>query len=134
MRFGFYQSNPVCGDVKRNLDVVATRLATAHCDLMVLPELFASGYQFVSKEEVESLAEPVPDGPTTRRLLELARARGMHLVAGLPERHANRCYNSAVLVGPSGFLRLYPKAHPFFEEARFFHPGAPGLPVLVTVS
>ncbi|MGH7209752.1 MAG: nitrilase-related carbon-nitrogen hydrolase, partial [Nitrospiraceae bacterium] len=84
MRVGFYQFNPVFGDVKRNLDVVATRLAKARCDLMVLPEFFASGYQFLSKEEVESLAEPVPDGPTTKRLLELARARDMHLVAGLP--------------------------------------------------
>ena len=126
MRVGFYQFNPVFGDVKRNLDAVATRLVKSRCDLMVLPELFASGYQFVSKAEVESLAEPVPDGPTTRRLLELARARGMHLVAGLPERHADRCYNSAVLVGPSGFLGLYRKTHLFAEETLFFTPGDTG--------
>jgi len=53
----------------------------------------------------------------------------MHLVAGLPERHANRCYNSAVLVGPSGFLGLYRKAHLFYEETLFFTPGDTGFRV-----
>ena len=129
MRVGFYQFNPVFCDVKRNLDVIVARLAKTRCDLMVLPELFASGYQFISKEEVESFAELVPDGPTTSRLLELARARNMHLVAGLPERHANRCYNSAILVGPSGFLGLYRKTHLFHEETLFFTPGDTGFRV-----
>ncbi len=129
MRVGYFQFNPVFGDVKRNLDVVTARLAKTRCDLMVLPELFASGYQFVSKEEVDSLAEPVPGGPTTKRLIELARDRAMHLVAGLPERHANRCYNSAVLVGPSGFLGVYRKAHLFYEETLFFSTGETGFRV-----
>lgn len=129
MRVGYLQFNPVFGDVKHNLDVVTARLAKTRCDLMVLPELFTSGYQFVSKEEVDSLAEPVPGGPTTKRLLELARDRAMHLVAGLPERHADRCYNSAVLVGPSGFLGVYRKAHLFNEETLFFSAGETGFRV-----
>ena len=86
MKVGFYQFNPLFGEITRNLDHVSNRLSQAQCDLMVLPELFASGYQFISKQEVEELAEPVPDGPTTQRLIELARAGRMVLVAGLPER------------------------------------------------
>ena len=116
MRVGWYQFNPAFGEVKRNLDLVATRLAQMSCDLMVLPELFASGYQFVSKEEVRALAEPVPEGPTTQRLTELARERSMYLVAGLPERDRDTVYNSAVLVGPTGFLGVYRKAHLYYEE------------------
>ncbi|MGQ0811395.1 MAG: nitrilase-related carbon-nitrogen hydrolase, partial [Nitrospiraceae bacterium] len=104
MRVGFFQFNPAFGEVKRNLDLVIARLEQVQCDLMVLPELFASGYQFVSKEEVGTLAEPVPDGDTTRRLSVLAKDRRMHIVAGLPERSAAGCYNSAVLVGPTGFI------------------------------
>jgi predicted amidohydrolase len=129
VRVGFYQFNPIFGDVKRNLDLVATRLAQVHCDVMVLPELFASGYQFTSKPEVESLAERVPDGPTTRQLMEVAKEGRLHLVAGLPERDGIHCYNSAIVVGPAGLLGVYRKAHLFCEETLFFSPGDTGFQV-----
>jgi predicted amidohydrolase len=126
---GFYQFNPLFGDIKRNLDTVSDRLSQVQCDLMVLPELFASGYQFISKQEVEELAEPVPEGPTTQRLIQLARDRRMVLVAGLPERDGAHCYNSAVIVAPSGFLGCYRKTHLFYEETLFFSPGNTGFQV-----
>jgi 5-aminopentanamidase len=129
MRVGFYQFDPQFGEVAKNLDVVAAKLDQADADLIVLPELFASGYQFVSQEEVRQLSEPVPDGPTTRRLLEVAERRRMHIVAGLPERAGNRCYNSAVVVGPSGFVGCYRKTHLFYEETLFFTPGDSGFRV-----
>ena len=129
MRVGFYQYEPQFGQVARNLAAVAAALEQAEADLIVLPELFASGYQFVSQDEVMQLAEPVPDGPTTRRLVEIAKRRRMHLVAGLPERAGDRCYNSAVVVGPSGFIGCYRKTHLFFEETLFFTPGDTGFQV-----
>jgi 5-aminopentanamidase len=129
MKVGYYQFNPVFGDVERNLDKVAKKLSSVRCDLMVLPELFASGYQFVSKEEVGALAESVPDGATTKRLCEVARERSMHIVAGLPERDGSRYYNSAVVVGPKGLVGCYRKAHLFFEETQFFTPGDSGFQV-----
>lgn len=129
MRVGYLQFDPIFAEVKRNLDRVAERLSRETCDLMVLPELFASGYQFVSETEVRALAEPVPDGPTTQRLVEIARERNMHLAAGLPERGADGCYNSAVLVGPQGFIGLYRKTHLYFEETLWFRPGNTGFQV-----
>ena len=129
VNIGFYQFNPVFGEIKRNLDTVSNRLSQVQCDLMVLPELFASGYQFISKQEVQELAEPVPDGPTTQRLIELAQERRMVVVAGLPERDGAHCYNSAVIVAPSGFLGCYRKTHLFDEETLFFSPGDTGFQV-----
>jgi len=129
MRVGFYQYDPQFGEVAKNLDRVTATLERAEADLMVLPELFASGYQFVSSEETQRLAEPVPDGPTTRRLVDLAKRKRMHLVAGLPEQAGGCCYNSAVLVGPSGFLGCYRKTHLFYEETLFFTPGDSGFHV-----
>lgn len=129
MKVGFYQYAPVFGDVVVNLSRVEQAMAAADCDLLVLPELFASGYQFVNREEAEALAEPIPDGPTTQMLLRVARARRMHLVAGLPERGADGCYNSAVLVGPDGLRGVYRKAHLFFEETLCFRPGDSGFHV-----
>ncbi|MFM8541357.1 MAG: nitrilase-related carbon-nitrogen hydrolase [Nitrospira sp.] len=129
MKVGYCQFKPEFGNVAHNLDRVARLLAKVRCDLMVLPELFASGYQFVSKAEVADLAEPIHGGRTTARLCEIARARRMHIVAGLPEEDAGRYYNAAVLVGPSGVLGSYRKTHLFFEETKFFAPGDSGFKV-----
>ena len=126
MRIGYYQYEPMFGAVGKNLDTIRATLEQADADLIVLPELCASGYQFVSAEEVQRLAEPVPDGPTTRMLIDVAKRRKMHLVAGLPELAGNVLYNSAVVVGPSGFIGCYRKSHLFFEETLWFTPGDTG--------
>jgi len=129
LRVGFYQFDPAFGDVAKNLETIRGKLEHVDADLIVLPELCCSGYQFVSQEEAHRLAEPVPDGPTTQMLVDVAKRRRMHLVAGLPERAENRCYNSAVIVGPAGFLGCYRKTHLFFEETLFFSPGDTGFRV-----
>ena len=104
MKVGYFQSHPEFGEVEKNLEQFALRLTGVDCELLVLPELAFSGYQFVSQDEVLNLSEPIPGGPTTQRCLDLARKHGMHLVVGLPEREGERCYNSAIVVGPSGFI------------------------------
>jgi len=129
MYVGFYQFTPRFGEVSHNLDRVVETLDRADADLIVLPELCASGYQFQSQEEVITLSESVPDGPTTKRLIDLAKRRRMVIVAGLPERTGTACYNSAVVVGPSGFIGCYRKTHLFFEETLFFTPGDTGFQV-----
>jgi predicted amidohydrolase len=129
VQVGYFQFDPVFGEGKRNLDTVAERLARVECDLLVLPELFNTGYQFVSADEARDLAEEIPGGSATRRLIELAADRRMHLVAGVAERAGNRVYNSAVLIGPAGLVGLYRKTHLFFEEALYFSPGDTGFPV-----
>ena len=128
MKVGFYQYAPVFGEVHRNLDSVLSELESIQCDLLVLPELAMTGYQFISKDEVGQLAEPIPDGPTTLGLSEFAGSHNMYIVAGLPERRGNQLFNSAVLVGPSGYLGVYRKTHLFFEETLFFSPGDTGFP------
>jgi len=129
MRVGFFQFAPQFGEVTHNLDKVVERLDRADADLIVLPELCASGYQFLSKQEAITLSESVPDGPTTQRLIDLAKRRRMVIVAGLAERAGAACYNSAVAVGPSGFIGCYRKTHLFFEETLFFTPGDTGFQV-----
>ncbi len=129
MRVGYLQFNPTFGETKRNLDFVADHVRRAECDLLVLPELFTTGYQFISEQEAASLAEDIPAGPTTERLLNLAATYRMHIVAGLAERAQGRIYNSAILVGPSGVLGVYRKIHLYAEENLWFTPGDKGFPV-----
>ena len=66
MRIGFLQPDPVFGEVEGNLTAAEAILGEQDADLWVLPELFATGYQFASNYEVNSLSEQIPDGRTTR--------------------------------------------------------------------
>jgi 5-aminopentanamidase len=123
MRIGVYQSAPVFGDVKGNIEQVLGDLPRSGADLWVLPELFNTGYQFVSQEEVLDLAEEIPEGKTCQDMIELAAEVGAVLVFGMAEKAGKGCYNSAAVVGPEGFIGTYRKAHLFFEEKWFFVPG-----------
>ena len=129
MKAGFYQFNPAFGKKEENLKKVLSAITDADADLLVLPEFFATGYQFVSHEEVSGLSEQIPNGDTTERLSESSRQKGIYLVAGLPERDGDRFFNSAVLTGPDGFIGVYRKTHLFFEEKLYFSPGDTGFKV-----
>ncbi|MBI5633619.1 MAG: acyltransferase [Nitrospirae bacterium] len=129
MKAGFFQFNSTFGNKQKNFDNVRKAVRFASLDLLVLPEFFATGYQFTSKEEVAQLAEPVPAGETTEFLTALSQEKGMYIVAGLPERSGDTFYNSAVLTGPDGFIGCYRKTHLFYEENLFFTPGDSGFQV-----
>jgi len=130
MRLGVAQTSPEFGERETNLAQLFSTLAAEKADLWVLPEFFATGYQFITADEVRSLAEPIPDGPTTEGLASFSREMGCFIVAGIPELAGSRVYNSSVLVGPDGYLASYRKIHLFGEEKRFFSPGDLGFPVI----
>lgn len=56
----------------------------------------------------------------------------MHIVAGITEKSGELCYNSAVIVGPSGYVGRYRKVHLWGDEALYFTPGDLGFPVFDT--
>ncbi len=132
MRAGFLQFSPLFGDVKQNVDKAVSIISSQHADLIVLPELFSTGYQFIAKEEVVDLSEPVPSGPTTQRLIALSKEKNCYIVAGIAERDGDAVFNSAILTGPEGFLGVYRKMHLFYEETLWFSSGDTGLRVWKT--
>ncbi|MBE0635749.1 acyltransferase [Candidatus Bipolaricaulota bacterium] len=123
MNIGIVQSSPVFGEVEDNLVDCFDLMASQSADLWVLPELFATGYQFLSPDEARALAEPVPSGKTTQALIACAAKNACFVVAGLPEVDGVNVYNTSVLVGPDGFLSRYRKIHLFYEEKLHFSPG-----------
>lgn len=129
IKAGFYQSNPIFGEKQINLQKAIDAIKDSKANLIVLPEFFNSGYQFVSKDEVADLSERIPNGDTTIALANLSTAKRMYIVAGLPEKVGDRFYNSAILTGPEGYIGLYRKTHLFFEEKLFFTPGDTGFKV-----
>lgn len=132
MNAAYLQFAPSYLQVKANLDAVDNQIATAEpqVDLLVLPELFTSGYFFHSKDALASVAEPIPEGPSTAALREWARRLEATLVAGLAEASNGQFYNSAVAVQPSGDVTVYRKVHLFYEETLLFSPGDRGFPVV----
>lgn len=123
MRIGIVQSSPVFGEVEKNITDCLDLMSSHAADLWVLPELFATGYQFLSPDESRELAEPVPSGVTTQALAAYAAGNECSIVAGLPELDGDNVYNAAILVGPDGFLARYRKIHLFYEEKINFAPG-----------
>ena len=123
IKVGFLQTQPEFGAVEENLNNVKSLWGEHKANLLVLPELFNTGYQFQSLAEARNLSESIPDGPTTQFLMDWARESGMTLVAGLAEREGKTLYNSAVIVGPQGFIGKFRKAHIFDSENNFFEPG-----------
>ncbi|UCH61618.1 MAG: acyltransferase [Fidelibacterota bacterium] len=123
MHIAVLQNQPHIGAVDANLAAVQSAVEDVAFDLLVLPELFATGYFFHDQSQVRRLGEQVPDGLTTRFLMELAATKKALVCGGLVEREGDRFYNSAVLVGPEGFIGCYRKLHLFYEEKLWFAPG-----------
>ena len=96
-------------------------------NLVVFPELSLTGY--VLHDQVYELAEEIP-GPSIKRVEDLAKRTGMHVVFGMPElseKTKATIFNTAVMVGPKGFIGKYRKrylpTHSVFEEKRYFRQG-----------
>jgi len=110
------------GDKAYNLQRVRslTRVAAEQgAELVCFHECCVTAYTFLqtlSREELDALAEPVPDGPTVRTLVDIARESGVVVAAGLIEREPDgRLYKSYVAVGPEGYITRYHKLHPFIS-------------------
>ena len=123
MRVGFVQTKPEFGKVKNNLDDAIELINKVEADLLVLPELFSTGYFFPDKKSLFKLAESIPDGRTVRTLKSLAKKKKCGLVFGMAEKHGSRCYNSSVYLSPQGAINLYRKLHLFYKEQQIFTPG-----------
>jgi predicted amidohydrolase len=80
----------------------------AHSDLVVLPEMFSTGFSM----DAERLAEDM-DGPTVGWMREEAAALGCAITGSLIVREQGRCYNRLVWARPDGTVEHYDKRHLF---------------------
>lgn len=93
--------------------------AEQNADLIVLPELWTTGYV----KNLQELAEPM-DGETITKLTNMAKENDITIMGTVAER-AERYYNTMHLITPRGLKTSYRKMHLFslMNEARFFEPG-----------
>ncbi len=132
LRIAVGQMEPKIGDPNGNLTKMATVLDSAAengVDVLVLPELVNSGYVFESIEEVDELAEAIPEGPFSQMLLDWS-GRNALVVAGLCERRATGFSNSAAIFANRELLSTYRKIQLFDREKEWFDPGNEEPPVV----
>jgi predicted amidohydrolase len=123
IRVATVQFQPEPGNKTYNLDRVrhfVREAAGQKVELLAFPEMCLTGYWHVrnlAREQFEGLTEPVPDGPSTQELLNLARQHGMTIGAGLIERGDDaRFYNAYVVAMPDGQWAVHRKLHTFETE------------------
>ena len=126
MRIALFQTDAEPGKPDRNLDRLerAARAAAGQgAGLLVGPEMGLTGYN-IGAGAVRSLAEP-PDGPSARRVAEIAARAGIAILYGYPERTERGVYNAAQLIGRDGRRLLNQrKAHLYGDLDRSaFLPG-----------
>lgn len=122
MKIGYVQNSPLFGEKEKNFNQVRKLIKDTKANLIVLPELFAAGYTFTSKDEVESLAE-TSDEETAKFLKEISAKTGAVVVAGFIEKNEGKNYNSSIMVYKDKVIDTYRKIHLFNKEKLWFSPG-----------
>ncbi|UST58453.1 carbon-nitrogen hydrolase family protein [Pseudomonas moraviensis] len=132
MRVAVYQCPPLPLDPVANLHRLhQVAMEAKGADLLVLPEMFITGYN-VGAEAVSTLAE-VYNGEWAQQIGRIAKAAGLAIVYGYPERTAEgQIYNAVQLIDAHGErLCNYRKSHLFGDLDRsMFSPGEAELPVV----
>ncbi len=113
MRVSGLQTDIAWEDPEANFATLKGRIAAAAAagaDLVVLPEMYATGFSMAA----DRVAEQV-DGPSSAFLVEQAAAHGIRVCGSVPERSGvgGRPRNVLVLAGPGGVEARYAKIHPF---------------------
>jgi predicted amidohydrolase len=123
IRVAAVSMNGFLGEPERVLNAMAgwcERAAAEKADLVLFPELVIHGH---CTPNTWDLAEPVPDGPSARRLIQLARHYRLVLAAGLSEKERDIVYNTQVVAGPDGYLGKQRKLHLSRDEVLFYKGG-----------
>ncbi|RMH13936.1 MAG: acyltransferase [Planctomycetota bacterium] len=125
--------------IEKHLPLIA-EAAERGAKVCCLQEIFCGPY-FCAEQDTRwyDTAEPIPDGPTTRLMQDLARKHKMVLVVPLYEKAMTGLYyNTAAVIDETGeYLGKYrkhhiPHCHPGFWEKFYFTPGDLGYPVFQT--
>jgi len=136
-------SSPVAKIKQAMIDkhvVLIEQAASEGVEVLCLQEIFYGPY-FCAEQEMKwyESAERIPDGPTTKLMMELARKHKMVIIPPIYEEDMTGVYyNTAPVIDADGeFLGMYrkshiPHCHPGFWEKFYFRPGNLGYPVFDT--
>jgi len=124
------QFAPLLGDINSNCDKAETLISQCNdSQLIVLPELSDTGYNFPDKTYANNLAFDINTNPFVKMLIRKSREMNTSIVSGICEKDGEKLYNSSVIVNNGNILGTYRKIHLFMNEKDIFVPGNGGLEV-----
>jgi len=100
------------------IEALTERAVAQGAQIVSFHECCITGYTFLqglTRERLAELAEPVPEGPSTQRLVDLARRHRVAILAGLVERAGERLLNTYVAVNADGLAAKFSKLHEFIS-------------------
>ncbi len=105
-----------------NRQMFQEKLAAAapETDLIVLPEMFTTGFSMSAAELAEE-----PEGETLRWLQQMAQQHNAVITGSIIVRHDENYYNRLLWVRPDGTYEKYDKRH-LFRMAKEHHTYTPG--------
>ncbi|ODQ77612.1 hypothetical protein BABINDRAFT_54011 [Babjeviella inositovora NRRL Y-12698] len=112
LRIASVQLNPLLGKLEENSRRASVLLektfaAVQKPDLVVLPELALTGYNFPSPAAIAPYLEELSvqnPAPSMKWAMDTSRKYDCFTLIGYPETFQSKTYNSAVLVSPSGSI------------------------------
>lgn len=107
-------------EVMERIGVFCEQAKEQGAELVLFPELVVHGHCTPNTWE---LAEPIPDGPSVRRLCEYAAEFGLFLSVGMSEKEHDIVYNAQVLIGPQGYIGKQRKLHTSRDENSHYKGG-----------
>ena len=123
MKIGFFQFNIAFKNPEANRKALEEQLIGKTFDIVVLPELFTTGYLLGSNTCAHDLAENIPNGPTVKLLEKICSNTGGYIIGSLLEQEGENLFNTAVVVGPNGYMGKQRKLNPTDYEKQFLSSG-----------
>lgn len=122
MNVAVAQFQPKDADKEYNLSVIrqlTEKAKTQKADVVSFHEMSITAYTFtkdLSLAEITDLAEEVPNGESTQKLIQIAKEFNIPILAGLVEKDQGNIYNTYICVDQNGLLAKYRKLHPFISK------------------
>ncbi len=104
----------------KRAEYMVTKAAQTGAQLVVLPEIFNTGYGY--SDENHTRAEAI-EGPTVTWMKDSAARHNIHLAGSLMLLDHDEVYNALLLFAPDGRMWRYNKNYPWAWERGYFRDG-----------
>lgn len=104
------QTDTVWKDIPENIENISQKISqiTEVTDLIVLPEMFGTGFVMEPSEATETM-----DGSAVNWMIDTAKSKDCAITGSLIIKENNKFYNRLIFVYPSGRIEYYDKKHLF---------------------
>ena len=131
MKLAIIQFAPEFGNLQDTLVKLTVLLdKVREADIVVLPELASTGYNFESKEQALSLSETIEESQYLKFLIETCKSNKYAIATGFSEKEDGKLFNSSIFLDETGVKAVYRKLHLFMNEKNIFEAGDKELAII----